>query len=139
MAGLYGPGRPSSSSHHHLVAGATASSAASSFASRLLLLLTALPLALAAFAFVLQWRGGVNDPASRWPSESAQVFPGMAGSSPLSTQAHVSSSASPSDCAEILGGSASPTFPYYRGWRFDVDAADLKPKVRFSSCPGMGC
>ncbi|URE38424.1 hypothetical protein MUK42_17024 [Musa troglodytarum] len=108
---------PASSVTHHI------------FASRVLLLLTALPLALASLAFVLQWRGGVDDPASRWPAADARMFPGM-GNSPLSSSASPVPSVaarSASDCVEILGGSSLPSFPYYRGWKFDLDK-DLKPK-----------
>ncbi|URE36078.1 60S ribosomal protein L37a [Musa troglodytarum] len=110
---------PASSVTHHI------------FASRVLLLLTALPLALASLAFVLQWRGGVDDPASRWPAADARMFPGM-DNSPLSSSASPVPSVaarSASDCVEILGGSSLPSFPYYRGWKFDLDK-DLKPKVR---------
>ncbi|URE38425.1 hypothetical protein MUK42_17024 [Musa troglodytarum] len=110
---------PASSVTHHI------------FASRVLLLLTALPLALASLAFVLQWRGGVDDPASRWPAADARMFPGM-GNSPLSSSASPVPSVaarSASDCVEILGGSSLPSFPYYRGWKFDLDK-DLKPKGR---------
>lgn len=107
---------PASSATHHI------------FASRILLLLTALPLALASLAFVLQWRGGVDDPASRWPAADARMFPGMDNSS-LSSPVPSVAARSASDCVEILGGSSSPSFPYYRGWKFDFDK-DLKPKVR---------
>ncbi|KAH1077668.1 hypothetical protein GYH30_052959 [Glycine max] len=49
--------------------------------SRLLLLLTVLPLTLATLAFVLQWRGGVTDPVTRWSPDHDQ-FPGMATAVP---------------------------------------------------------
>lgn len=100
-------------------------------ASRLLLLLTALPLALAALAFVLQWRGGVDDPLSRWPSADPRAFPGMDNSptgSSSPTAPLLAASSATSDCAEILGGSSSPSFPYFRGWRFAFES-DPKPKV----------
>ncbi|XP_077218231.1 glycosyltransferase-like protein [Tasmannia lanceolata] len=116
MAGLYAPFRAAQPSHQ-------------TFTSKLLLLLTLLPLTLAAFAFILQWRGGLNDPSSRWPSDNHQ-FPGM-GNSPLSTQSHSSSSSSSSsssDCLEILGRSSSPSFPYYKGWKFDFNS-DLHPRI----------
>ncbi|KAK1302259.1 hypothetical protein QJS10_CPB12g00876 [Acorus calamus] len=100
------------------------------FASRLLLLLTVLPLTLAAFAFVLQWRGGLEDPESRWPT-NRQSFPGMENS-PRSDETQVVASdlvaqSSPSDCAELLGHRSSPAFPYVRGWSFDFES-DLRPK-----------
>ncbi|MCI32246.1 glycosyltransferase-like, partial [Trifolium medium] len=60
-----------SSSHHHRPTATTTSSF-----SRLLVLLTVLPLTLAAFAFILQWRGGVTDPVTRW-SPDQNLFPGM--------------------------------------------------------------
>lgn len=133
MAGYRG-GSSSSS------AGAGAASAAA-FATRMLLLLTLLPLALAAFAFALQWRGGMRDPAgAAWPAET-QRFPGMenspAGSSSVRGRGSyfaVTSSASSaaSDCAEILGRSASSHgISLYRGWSFDSDTA-ITPKVRTS-------
>ncbi|RVW75189.1 Glycosyltransferase-like KOBITO 1 [Vitis vinifera] len=111
MAGLHASLRGSSSS------------SSQSFSSKLLLLLTLLPLTLAAFAFVLQWRGGVTDPATRWSPE-AHKFPGM-DSSPPTTIGHSSAS----DCVLLSRGS-SPSFPYYRDWKFDV-GSDLRPKVRF--------
>ncbi|KAG6480467.1 hypothetical protein ZIOFF_063967 [Zingiber officinale] len=105
-----------------------------SFASRVILLLTVLPLALAFFAFVLQWRGGLNDPASAWPSDT-QKFPGMENSPLGSSSSSVSSSfssSSSSDCAEILSRSSSPSFPYYHGWKFDFDS-DPRSKVGICS------
>ncbi|CAL9039632.1 glycosyltransferase-like At2g41451 [Musa acuminata AAA Group] len=115
---------PASSATHHI------------FASRILLLLTALPLALASLAFVLQWRGGVDDPASRWPAADARVFPGMDNSS-LSSPVPSVAARSASDCVEILGGSSSPSFPYYRGWKFDLDK-DLKPKICITTSTSAG-
>ncbi|RRT58923.1 hypothetical protein B296_00032256 [Ensete ventricosum] len=109
--------------------GGASSSSGSSFASRVILLLTVLPLALASFAFVLQWRGGLNDPASAWPTDT-QRFPGMENS-PIGSSSSffsVSSSSSSSDCAEILGRSSSPSFPFYHGWKFDFDS-DPRPKA----------
>ncbi|KAG9442508.1 hypothetical protein H6P81_018362 [Aristolochia fimbriata] len=123
MAGLYAPVRSSNPSHQN------------SFTSRLLLLLTVLPLTLAAFAFVLQWRGGLNDPATRWPTD-AQKFPGMQGTSPLSTTVNLAASSS-SDCVEILGRSSSPSFPYHRGWTFDI-SSDLRPKICITTSTSAG-
>ena len=121
MAGLSAPFRPASSSSQ-------------SFSSRLLLLLTVLPLTLALFAFMLQWRGGLDDPESRWPVDG-QKFPGMEnsplGSSSSSSSPSLSSSSSSSDCLEILGRSSSPSFPYYRGVKSDF-GSDPRPKVRLS-------
>ena len=104
------------------------STPSSSISSKLLLLLTVLPLTLAALAFVLQWRGGITDPTTRWaPPGSQHLFPGM-DPSPLSPTAHQHQSSS-SDCASLRQGS-TPSFPYYHGWKFD-DLSNLKPKVRF--------
>lgn len=121
MAGLYSslraqpPSYPPSAAFHH------------SFTSKLLLLLTILPLSLAVFAFVLQWRGGgVDDPMSRWSTEATHKFPGM-DTSPLAIErAHSSHS---SDCSSLLGHSNTASFPHYRDWKFNFDL-DLKPKVR---------
>jgi hypothetical protein len=120
-------------------------SAAAAFATRMLLLLTLLPLALAAFAFALQWRGGMRDPAgAAWPDD-AQRFPGMEnsplGSSSSSSSARgrgsyfavtSSSSSAAADCAEILGRSSSSSsgISLYRGWSFDSESAAVTPKVR---------
>ncbi|XP_068645660.1 glycosyltransferase-like KOBITO 1 isoform X2 [Aristolochia californica] len=124
MAGLYAPVRSSNSSHQ-----------STTFTSRLLLLLTVLPLTLAAFAFVLQWRGGLNDPATRWPTDT-QKFPGMQGTSPLSTNVP-SGTSSASDCVEILGRSSSTSFPYYRGWKFYM-SSDLRPKICITTSTTAG-
>ncbi|EHA8589397.1 Glycosyltransferase-like KOBITO 1 [Cocos nucifera] len=101
-----------------------------SLASRILLLLTALPLFLASLAFLLQWRGGVDNLGSRWTADS-QKYPGKENSSdvgstvPSSTSGNLPSSSS--DCVEILGQSSFPSFPYYRGWNFSFES-DPHPK-----------
>ncbi|NP_001151449.2 KOB1 [Zea mays] len=132
MAGYRGGSSVSAST------GGGGSAVAAAFSTRLLLLLTLLPLALAAFAFALQWRGGMRDPAgAAWPAD-AQRFPGMENS-PLSSShggagsyfAVSSSSSSPgADCAEILGRSAASSngISLYRGWSFDSESA-ITPKI----------
>ncbi|CAI0560311.1 unnamed protein product [Linum tenue] len=122
---LHAPLRPSPSS----------SSSAQSLASKLILLLTVLPLSLAALAFILQWKGDggglLTDPASataRWAPQGShnnhEVFPGMEASaaSLLSPKPHQSS-----DCFS-LARSGSPSFPYFRDWKFDFEA-NLRPKI----------
>ncbi|XP_039002592.1 glycosyltransferase-like KOBITO 1 [Hibiscus syriacus] len=127
-------------SHHHrstpLLSSATsaASSSSQSFLSKLLLLLTLISLSLAAFAFVLQWRGGgESDPTiatsgaySRWAPRGShhEVFPGMETFSSLSTKSHSSS-----DCIN-LGRGSSPSLPYYGDWKFGFEA-NLRPKRLF--------
>ncbi|KAA3464210.1 glycosyltransferase-like KOBITO 1 [Gossypium australe] len=92
-----------------------------SFLSKLVLFLTILPLALAALAFVLQWRGGsVSDPTtatSRWAPRGSrrEVFPGTETSSSLPPKYHHSS-----NCIN-LGRSSSPSFPYYGDWKFGFE------------------
>lgn len=120
MAGQFSL-RPNSSSHSH-----AHSSSSHTLASRLLFLLTLLPLTLACFAFLLQWRGGLNDPVTRW-SPDQHEFPGMSTTAPS-----FSSHSSHSDCVDLLGRSHSPAFSYYRDWKFDY-GTDLKPKVTISS------
>ncbi|XP_072979097.1 glycosyltransferase-like At2g41451 [Typha angustifolia] len=125
MAGLHAPLKASASSF-------------STLAAKILLLLTILPLALAAFAFVLQWRGGLNDPASSWPTDT-QKFPGM-DNSPIGSSSFFStssSSSSSSDCSEILGRSSSPSFPFYRGWSFEFDS-DPRPKICVTTSTSAG-
>jgi hypothetical protein len=104
----------------------------SSAMHRLLVLLTILPLCLAIFAFILQWRGDgdLDDPTGRWPGHHSAGFPGMENSSPSSESvpSSVSTHSHSSDCAEILGGSSKASFPYYRGWKFGFET-DPKPKV----------
>lgn len=111
--GLHAPLRPSSSS-----------SSNHSFTAKLLLLLTLLPFTLAAFAFILEWRGGVTDPSTRYSSEDHK-FPGMDSSPPTTTT--TTTHHSKSDCGPLLSH-LSPTFPYYRDWKFHYQT-DLKPKV----------
>lgn len=100
-------------------------------ASKILLLLTALPLTLALFAFVLQWRGGLNDPVGRWAGDGSK-FPGMGTDSP--SNGH---SVTGSDCSDRLAQSATPTFPYYRGWTFEF-AADTRPKICITTSTSAG-
>ncbi|XP_048225854.1 glycosyltransferase-like At2g41451 [Ricinus communis] len=119
--------RPSSSS-----ISSSQSSQQAAFTSRLLLLLTLLPLTLALFAFLLQWRGGLTDPVSRWSPDHHQ-FPGM---DTLSSRV---SSSTPKDsgCSDLLGRSHSPSFPYYRNWKFDF-GSDLKPKICITTSTSAG-
>ncbi|KAJ7982281.1 glycosyltransferase-like KOBITO 1 [Quillaja saponaria] len=107
-----------------------ASSSSQSFISKLLLLLCLLPLSLAALAFVLQWRGGVTDPTTRWVPPGSHQFPGMDSS--LSPVSH----SSPSDCVN-LGRSSSPSFPYYHNWKFDYSNY-LRPKICFTTTTSAG-
>ncbi|KAK7813993.1 glycosyltransferase-like [Quercus suber] len=118
MAGLHSSLRPNSSSSSLSL---SSSSSSQSFTSRLVLLLTLLSFTLAGFAFILQWRGGLNDPMTRW-SPDHHEFPGMAisGAGP--------SHPSRSDCVDLLGQSRSPAFPYYRDWNFGL-GSDLRPKI----------
>ncbi|KAJ4978880.1 hypothetical protein NE237_009660 [Protea cynaroides] len=98
--------------------------------SRIIIVLTFLPLTLAAFAFVLQWRGGLNDPTM----PDNHKFPGDMGSS---TPQHVVHLPSSSNCVELLGQSSSPSFPYYRDWKYNYDA-DLKPKICITTSTSAG-
>nr|CAB3471621.1 unnamed protein product [Digitaria exilis] len=116
------------------------------FATRMLLLLTLLPLALAAFAFALQWRGGMRDPAgASWPADT-QRFPGM-DNSPLGSSSggggsyfavSSKSSSAGADCAEILGRSASSHgIQLYRGWSFDSESS-ITPKICITGSTSAG-
>ncbi|MED6138672.1 Glycosyltransferase-like KOBITO 1 [Stylosanthes scabra] len=128
-------------SHHqlHLPLRSNASSSSSaslssnSFVSKILLLLTLLPVSLAAIAFVLQWRGGITDPASLLSPPGSHHFPGMTDPSPLSSISH---SSSPSDCLN-LGRTSSPSFPYYHNWKLDY-AANVKPKICITTSTSAG-
>ncbi|TYJ37248.1 hypothetical protein E1A91_A05G363300v1 [Gossypium mustelinum] len=108
-----------------------------SFLSKLLLFLTILSLALSAIAFVLQWRGGsVSDPTtvtSRWAPRGSrrEVFPGMETSSSLPPKYNHSS-----NCIN-LGRSSSPSFPYYRDWKFGFEDS-LKPKICITTSTSAG-
>lgn len=117
MAGLY-------SSKPTVSSSPSSSSTSSSSYSRLFLLVTLLSLSLACFAFVLQWRGGFDDPVTHWSIDHHE-FPGM-----VSTQEKRSlrRSVSDSGCVDLLGQSRAPSFPYFRNWKFDYDS-DLKPRV----------
>ncbi|CAI9099767.1 OLC1v1036631C1 [Oldenlandia corymbosa var. corymbosa] len=129
MAGLSTSAlRPGSSSSSHLIP--------SSPHSGLLLLLTLLSLSLAAFAFVLQWRGGLPDPTSRDPTELDPFgFPGLEPSGP------VKSSSSSVDCGDILGRSSVPSFPYYRDWNFSFgpgSGSDYGVKICITTSTSAG-
>ncbi|KAL4178653.1 hypothetical protein AMTRI_Chr13g83360 [Amborella trichopoda] len=100
------------------------------FASRLLLLLTLLPLTLATFAFLLQWRGGLNDPTSRWPGDNRN-FPGTSPLSTTSLSSSSSSSSSSGDCHNKLD------FPYYHDWGFKF-ASDAHPKICITTSTSAG-
>ncbi|KAI3811728.1 hypothetical protein L1987_21457 [Smallanthus sonchifolius] len=121
MAGVYPPIKHSQSS-------SSLSQSSQLFTSRLLLLLTLLPLSLAAFAFVLQWRGESGDPSIRLSALNRFDFPGM--------DAKVTVRTAPS-CVDILGQSRSVSFPYFRDWRFDYES-DLKPKICITTSTSAG-
>ncbi|KVH94763.1 hypothetical protein Ccrd_003165 [Cynara cardunculus var. scolymus] len=129
MAGLHSSLRPTSSS-----SSSSHSSAQSSqvFNSKILLLLTLLPLSLAAFAFVLQWRGEIDDPTTRWSPKDRLEFPGMDA---YTSSTHTTRTSS--NCADLLGQSRSVSFPYYRDWKFDY-ISDLKPKICITTSTSAG-
>uniref|UniRef100_A0A0D9UYP4 Glycosyltransferase family 92 protein n=1 Tax=Leersia perrieri TaxID=77586 RepID=A0A0D9UYP4_9ORYZ len=151
MAGYRGGSSSSSSA-----GGGGGGGGAAAFATRVLLLLTLLPMALAAFAFALQWRGGMRDPAgAAWPAET-QRFPGMensplgssssssggGGGSYFAVTSSMMGSSAAADCAEILGRSASSSSSHggislYRGWGFDSDAG-LTPKICITGSTSAG-
>lgn len=114
-----------------------------SLASRIVLLLTALPLALAVFAFMLQWRGEIKDSSSAWPSDR-HTFPGMDNSplgsssaSTVSSFSRFSSSSSSSDCIDILSRSSSGSLSYYQGRNYDSDH-NLRPRICITSSTSAG-
>ena len=124
MAGLfYSSSKPTSSSS----SSSPPSSPPSSPYSRLLLLVTLLPLSLACFAFVLQWRGGLDDPVTHWSTDHRE-FPGMASTHEKKQRSLRGRSNSDSGCVDLLGQSRAPSFPYFRDWSFDYQS-DLNPKV----------
>ncbi|KAJ0475768.1 putative glycosyltransferase-like KOBITO 1 [Helianthus annuus] len=98
------------------------------FTSRLLLLLSLLPLSLAAFAFVLQWRGEFVDSTIRVSPSNRFEFPGMDGSTAVTK---------PVGCVDVLGQSRTVTFPYFRELRFDYES-DGKPKISITSSTSAG-
>ncbi|KAK2651948.1 hypothetical protein Ddye_011804 [Dipteronia dyeriana] len=128
MAGLHSSSRPINSS-----SSSSTSPSQVVFNSRLFLLLTLLPLTLACFAFVLQWRGGLTDPITRWSPDSDQ-FPGML---PRTTHSSQRNSGSGSGCVDVLGRSHSPSFPYFKDWKFDF-GSDLKPKICITTSTSAG-
>ncbi|XP_057450864.1 glycosyltransferase-like KOBITO 1 [Lotus japonicus] len=108
----------------------SSSSSSHSFSSKILLLLTLLPVSLATIAFILQWRGGITDPATLLSPPGSLHFPGM-DPSPLSPVSH-----SHSDCVK-LGRSSSPSFPYYHNWKLDFEAS-LRPKICVTTSTSAG-
>ncbi|KAE8697763.1 Glycosyltransferase-like KOBITO 1 [Hibiscus syriacus] len=101
------------------------------FHLRLLLLLTLLPLTLAFFAFVLQWRGDLNDPIPLSPDPFH--FPTM----PHQRSDSRSGRRSASECVNFLGQSRTPVFPYFKDWSFDF-GSDLRPKICIVSSTSAG-
>ncbi|CAK8543152.1 unnamed protein product [Lathyrus sativus] len=104
----------SAHSSHHQRPPTTATSS-----SRLLLLLTVLLFTLAAFAFILQWRGGVIDPVSCWSSDQH-----LLSSMSISSHQQQSQTRSRSDYINLFPNSHSHSFPYFRDWELD-----LSPKI----------
>nr|GMD44741.1 glycosyltransferase-like At2g41451 [Ipomoea batatas] len=82
--------------------------------SGVLFLLTLLSLSLAAFAFILQWRGGLPD---------------------LRCPGPVLSSSEPQG---ILGRSRKLSFPYYRDWKIKFGSSDLLPKICITTSTSAG-
>ncbi|ESQ33348.1 hypothetical protein EUTSA_v10007378mg [Eutrema salsugineum] len=109
------------------------SSTSSPSSSRLLLLVTLLPLTLACFAFVLQWRGGLDDPVTHWSTDH-HGFPGMATTH---EKRSLRRSGTDSGCVDLLGQSRAPSFPYFRDWKFDYHS-DLKPRICITTSTSAG-
>ncbi|XP_076958418.1 glycosyltransferase-like At2g41451 [Bidens hawaiensis] len=126
MAGTYPPIK-------HIQSPSSLTLSSHVFTSRLLLLLTLLPISLAAFAFVIQWRGEFGDPAIRWSALSRVEFSGM-DSVTSSAKGYIRSSSS---CVDALGQRRSVSFPYFRDWRFSYES-DLEPKICITSSTSAG-
>ncbi|XP_010505925.2 PREDICTED: glycosyltransferase-like At2g41451 [Camelina sativa] len=101
-----------------------------SSSSRLFLLITFLPLSLACFAFLLQWRGGINDSVTQW-FEDNYKFPGMV------TVFEERTFPSDSSCVSLLGQSRTQSFPYLRDWKLP-HKPDLKPKICITTSTSAG-
>ncbi|XP_002969708.2 glycosyltransferase-like KOBITO 1 [Selaginella moellendorffii] len=98
--------------------GSQVSSSSSAFSTpRILILLTLMPLGLAAFAFVLQWRGEVTDPTRLGVDRSR--FPGFPGSSPIGSTSGV-------DCGGQQRGLSA--FIHHPGWKYAIPE-NGKPKI----------
>ncbi|KAH7299236.1 hypothetical protein KP509_24G001800 [Ceratopteris richardii] len=125
MAGTYG-------SRHPSLPVPSLPSSPSSSPYRLLYLLTLLPLVLAAFAFSLQWRGGLNDPSAinRITGDESR----LPGSSP--THSHSFTSISTLDCSDPLRRSSFPGFPYLPDWKYRILHAH--PKICASTSTSAG-
>ncbi|XP_019082317.1 PREDICTED: glycosyltransferase-like At2g41451 [Camelina sativa] len=108
----------------------SSSSKPPSSSSRLFLLITFLPLSLACFAFLLQWRGGINDSVTQW-FEDQYKFPGM------STVFEKRALPSDSSCVSLLGQSRTQSFPYLRDWKLP-HKPDLKPKICITTSTSAG-
>ncbi|XP_056158378.1 glycosyltransferase-like At2g41451 [Syzygium oleosum] len=109
------------------------------FASRLLLLLllTVLPLALACFAFFLQWCGGLYDPVNHWSPDRLE-FLGMDNGGGSNVPFRSSrGDGSGSDCVDVLGQSRTALFPYYRDWKFDL-GSDIRPQICITASTSAG-
>nr|GLL24553.1 glycosyltransferase-like At2g41451 [Ipomoea trifida] len=111
-------------------------SPSTALASRLLLFLTILSLCLAAYAFMLQWRGGFSDPTTQWLRfDDHHVFAQMGVSRPARR------SSSSSDCEGILTQTRTLSFPYFRDWKFNVgssSAPDIRPKICITTSTSAG-
>ncbi|CAN8279731.1 unnamed protein product [Cochlearia groenlandica] len=116
----------------------SSSSITSQSHSRLLLFVTLLPLSLACFAFVLQWRGGgINDPITHWSTDRRE-FPGMSTIRRVDDERSSRRSGSDSSgCIDLLGQSRALSFPYFRDWRLDYKS-DLKPRICITTSTSAG-
>ncbi|CAL0326619.1 unnamed protein product [Lupinus luteus] len=103
-------------------------SSSNSSYSRVLLLLTILPITLASFAFILQWRGEVTDDSITRGSLDHSLFPGFS----LSKQSHSDCSSSP-----LFPQSHSLSFPFISHSKFD-ESSNLKPKVCITTTTAGG-
>lgn len=126
MAGMHGSRLPFASAP-------ASSSSSSSSPYRVLYFLTLLPLALAAFAFSLQWRGELNDPAAinRLAGDDSK----LPGTSP--TNSHSFTSTSALDCSDPLRRSTLPAFPYRVDWKYRILQAHPKICITTSTSAGL--
>lgn len=111
----------------------------SSASSRILFVLTALPLSLALFAFVLQWRGGglLVDPAriGQLAGDNSRL-PGVQSLDLLSTPTG-GRVVTNSDCANQLFRGGLSGFPYHPGWQYAI-LNDVTPKISITTSTSAG-